>query len=111
MEDGETLWAGEQVIGVTRQEVGNYVTVCDKHLSKIAIEQILINPTKDGIDIHSVTQVEEDSVRWLESLTNGLSLDSLRFAEYRFSISHELAKVILPKSLEFILSLEREAQA
>jgi hypothetical protein len=101
------LSIAEQSFAVTTPDVLEFAAICQEHYEQIPQVARLNENPGDGIDIHNLFGRPSGlSELTGDPMIDTLSLRNVEFGEYRFSISRELARTILPASLDFILRLE-----
>ncbi|MDB5184423.1 MAG: hypothetical protein JWN38_231 [Candidatus Saccharibacteria bacterium] len=105
-EDGSQLVVAKEAFCVTTRAAEQYSALCSRHVIAIPAVERLPEPVEGGLDIHFLFAGPNGYSP--DPHVDTLSLRSMQFGDYRFSLRPELAQLILPRACELFLGQDSE---
>lgn len=100
-EDGSRLFVANQVFCATTEEAKLYSALCHAHIDRIPEEERFPERIEGGLDIHFMFARRNGYTS--DFYADTLSLHSMQFGDYRFSVRGKIAKLLLPNCFDTYL--------
>lgn len=100
-EDRQKLFIADSAFCATTAESEKYSALCQGHINRIPAELRLPERVNGGLDIHFL--FARPNGYSMDPYTDTVSLSQSEFGDYRFSISGEAARVLLPRCFDMYL--------